>query len=90
MLLSILEGGFHNPRVPLRPVIAAARDQPDVLAVALHPQAVAVVLHFVEPVGTVGDGSGSGGDAELKHGDKIGTAGGLWNSGLYMTVTLGW
>ena len=44
----------------------SASNRPHAVAVALQPQPVAVVFHFVEPVRGVGDGSGFGGEAEVE------------------------
>jgi hypothetical protein len=49
----------------LAPIVAAARDQPHAIAVALDPQAVAVILDLVEPIRT-GDLDAASGNAELK------------------------
>ena len=50
-------------------------DQAHVVAIALQPQPVAVVFHFVEPVRGIGNGGGFGGETEVKgleHAPKIG------------------
>jgi hypothetical protein len=59
-------GGLHDPGIAVGEVVAAARDQPDAVAVALKAEAVAVVLHFVQPVGAVRDAGRFGGQAEIK------------------------
>jgi hypothetical protein len=74
-LCRFFQRGLHNPRIALGPVVAASGDQAHAVAVALQPKPIAVVLHFVEPVGAVGDGGGHGGKAEIKtfkHAAKIG------------------
>jgi hypothetical protein len=48
-------------------------------AVALQPEAIAVVLDLVEPVGAGGDDLRAGGDAELEHASEI-VRGGVLNS----------
>ena len=55
-----------DPWIALGPVIAAARDQPHAIAVALDPQAVAVVLDLVEPIRAARDLDAASGNAELK------------------------
>jgi len=47
---AVLQRRFHDPRIG--PVVAAARDQADAVAVALKPQAVSVVLDLVKPFRT--------------------------------------
>jgi hypothetical protein len=50
MLLPVLKSGFDNPWVAACPVIAIAADQSHAITVALNPQAVAVILDFVQPI----------------------------------------
>ena len=45
----VLARGLDDPGEAAGPVIAAAGDQAHAIAVAGHDQAVAVILHFVEP-----------------------------------------
>jgi hypothetical protein len=40
-------------------------DQPDAIAVAFYPEAVAIIFDLVEPVGAAGNGFAGGRDAEL-------------------------
>jgi len=69
--LADLARRLDDPRVSLRPVIAAAGDQPDAVATPLNAKAVAVVFDFVDPVRTVRHDLGAGGQAKLKHTPKI-------------------
>ena len=50
LLLSILECGFHDPRIAIGPVVAIAGDQAHTIAVALHAKPVTVIFDLVEPV----------------------------------------
>jgi hypothetical protein len=49
LLDPVLQRRLDNPREALGPIVAAARDQPHAVAVALQPQTVAVILDFEEP-----------------------------------------
>jgi len=63
--LPVVQGSFDDPRISLCPVVTASGDQPHAVAVALHPQSVAILLHFwsqSEPVGPFAPF----GNAELK------------------------
>jgi hypothetical protein len=66
MALPVRERGLDDPREPLGPIIAAFRDQPHALAVALHAEAVAVELNLVEPLGRGGDNIGTRWQTKLK------------------------
>ena len=46
--------------------VAAPGNQPPAVAIALQPEAVAVVLHLVEPLRADRDDGRSGGEAEIK------------------------
>ena len=46
----MLQGGLGDPRIALRPVIAAAGDQPHPIAIPLNADAEAVLLDFVKPL----------------------------------------
>jgi hypothetical protein len=46
LLDAVLQGGLGHPRVALRPVIAATRDQPHPAAITLNAEAEAVMLDF--------------------------------------------
>ena len=46
LLDAVLQGGLGHPRVALRPVIAATRDQPHPVAITLNAEAEAVMLDF--------------------------------------------
>ena len=75
LLVFVLQRRLDDPRIALAPVITAARDQPHAIAVALDPQAVAVILDLVEPIRTAGDLDAASGNAELKrlkHSPEIG------------------
>jgi hypothetical protein len=49
LLLPVLQRRFDDPGIALRPVIAAAGDQPDAVAVPLQAEAEAVLLDLVKP-----------------------------------------
>ena len=66
MLEAVLERGLHDPRIPIGPVVAAPGNQPHAVAIALQPEAVAVVLHLLEPLRADRDDGRSGGEAEIK------------------------
>src|SRR5581483_1265048 len=69
--LAVLERGLDDPREALCPIVAALGDQPHALAVALHAETVAVVFHFMEPLGRGGDCGAPCGQAKLKpHGPQ--------------------
>ena len=74
---AVLERGLGDSREAVGPLIAAARDQADTITFALKAEAVAVILHFMQPVRAGGNGRGGGGQAELKgleHAANIGIA----------------
>ena len=48
-----------NERVTIRPIIAAAGQQPHALAFTLNDQAIAVMLDFVKPIRAGGDFGGA-------------------------------
>jgi hypothetical protein len=52
----VLQRRLDNPRISIGPIIAVPGDQAHAVTVALQPQPVAVVFHFVELVRGVGDG----------------------------------
>jgi hypothetical protein len=66
MLDPVLERALDNPGIALRPVVTAARDQPHAVAVAFKAEAMAVILHFVEPVGAGRNAGRVGREAEVK------------------------
>src|SRR6516164_6805158 len=71
---AVLQGGLGDPRISLRPVIAAARDQPHPIPVALDTDAEAVMFDFVRPLGAGRNLGCIGRQAELKrlkHARKI-------------------
>ena len=49
-----LASGLHDPRIAAGPVIAVASEQTHAITVPLYAEAVAIVLHFMEPVGPGG------------------------------------
>ena len=49
LLVPIPQRCLYNPRVPLRPFIAPAGDQPHAVAVALHAEPIAIIFRFVKP-----------------------------------------
>jgi hypothetical protein len=54
MLLPVFQRAFNDPGIALAPVETAFRDQAHAITVALHPEAVAIILDLVEPFsGTV-------------------------------------
>ena len=66
LLLAVLQRCLDDPGKAAGPVVTAARDQPYVAAVALDPQAIAVIFYFVDPVGAVGYDVGGGGKAKFE------------------------
>jgi hypothetical protein len=66
LLVSVLQRRLDDPRIALSPIVSAARDQTHAIAVALDPQAVAVIFDLVEPIRAVGDFCTSGRNAKLK------------------------
>jgi len=50
LLLAVLERGFDNPRIAVRPIVPVAGNQPHAIAAALDAQPVTVILDLVEPV----------------------------------------
>jgi hypothetical protein len=50
MALSVLQRGFDDPWIALRPVVAVPGKQPHPIAVAFQTQPIAVVFDFVEPI----------------------------------------
>ena len=77
-LLPVLERGLDNPEIALGPIVSAASDQPDAIAVALCAEAKAVLLDLVKPLRAGGNHSSRDRDAELKrlkHAAKIGICG---------------
>ena len=55
LLDAVLQGGFDDPWIAFRPVVTAARKQADAVTVPVNPEAVAVILDFMEPIGAAGD-----------------------------------
>jgi hypothetical protein len=77
---AVFQGGLTDPREAARPVTAG--DQPHAVAVALQPDAVAVIFDFVKPPRTGGNLCTLDRKAELKrlkHASKIGGASGNVN-----------
>jgi hypothetical protein len=68
LLAAIAARGLHDPREALGPIIAAARDQPDAIAVTLDAKAIPVIFDFVKPLGACRHGFSEGGQAELEFG----------------------
>ena len=52
LLDAVLQGGLGNPRIALRPVLTAARDQAHPIAITLDANAEAVMLDFMKPLWT--------------------------------------
>ena len=61
----VCQGGLRYPREALGPIVAAAGDQPHVMAVPLDAKPVAVILDFVEPLGAGRHGFAGGRNTEL-------------------------
>jgi hypothetical protein len=69
-----LQRCLDDPRITVGKVVTASGHQAHTLAIALQPEAIAVVFDLVEPIRAGRDAGRSGGDAELKglkHGPKI-------------------
>src|SRR5262249_50072065 len=66
LLDPVLQRSLDDPREAPGPVVAAAGDQADAVAVALYAKPVTVVLDLMEPVGAGRDDGGSRGKAEIK------------------------
>ena len=64
--IPITPRGFSDQRIPITPVVAVAREQPNALALALNNQAVAVVLDFVDPFRSVRKLGAAGRDPGLE------------------------
>src|SRR5450631_3237386 len=47
---TVAKGGLNDQRITVGKVMAVAGKQPDALAIALHDQAIAVVLDLMNPV----------------------------------------
>ena len=80
---AVLQGGLGDPREALRPVITAARDQPDAVTVALDAEAESVILDFVKPFRAGRDFGRTDREAELKrliHAANIGVRSAFANS----------
>jgi hypothetical protein len=58
---AVLQRGLDNPRISLRPVLAAPGDQAHSVAVPLDPEPKAVILDFVEPFRAAWDLGAAGG-----------------------------
>lgn len=65
VLLAVLQRGLDDPGETAGPVMAVSSKQPDVAAMALHAQAVTVILDLMEPVGAGRDRLGGRRQAEL-------------------------
>jgi hypothetical protein len=55
LLLPDLPCRLVDPRITVSPVVATSRDQAHTITIAFQPQPVAVVFHFAEAVGSIGD-----------------------------------
>jgi hypothetical protein len=66
MLLAVLQRSLNDPRKSLCPIVSASGNQPNPIAIALNTQAVAVILHFVEPIRAVRNFGPARRDTELK------------------------
>jgi hypothetical protein len=73
--------GLGDPWKPPGPVMAAAGNQADPVALALDPEAVPVILDFVEPLSPDRYDRADGGNAELElgHGSEIGGRRRFWS-----------
>jgi len=74
-LLAYLPGSLDDPTIAVGPVVTAARNQAHMIPVAFQAEAVAVVLHFVEPLWAVRDYLRPDWQAELEQASKIGVQG---------------
>jgi hypothetical protein len=54
LLVSIFQRRLDDPGIALRPVVAAARDQPHTFAISLDAKAVAIIFDLVDPLGRSG------------------------------------
>jgi hypothetical protein len=50
--IAVAQCGLNDARIAIGPVVAVAGEQPHALVLALNDQAIAVMLDFVDPVGT--------------------------------------
>ena len=66
LLAVILQRRLDNPRIAVGPVVAAAGDQANAIPLALQAEAIAVLLHFVQPDRVIGDGGRHGGQAKFE------------------------
>src|ERR1700742_3114467 len=66
LLMSVLQCRLDDPRIALRPIVAAARDQPHAIAVALDANAAAVILDLVNPFHSLWYFSAAGGKTKFK------------------------
>src|SRR6516165_8845232 len=77
---AVLQGGCGDPRIALRPIIAAPRNQAHSITVPLDADAEAVMFDFVKPLWSCRDLGCIGRQAELKrlkHARKIGIRSGF-------------
>ena len=66
LLDPVLERGFDNPRIAVRPIVPVAGNQPHAIAIPLDAQPVTVVLDLVEPVGSVRNLAAASWDTKIK------------------------
>jgi len=50
LLCPVLRCAFNNPGEALCPIVSASREQPNAITIALHTDAIAVILTFVKPI----------------------------------------
>ena len=66
LLDPVLKCRFHDPWISTGPVVPVAGDRAHTIALALHPDAVAVVFDFVKPSGPRWKGSSMGRNAKIQ------------------------
>ena len=64
--MPVLQRGLDDPGIAAGPVMATARDQAHPVPIALQAQPVAVIFHFMEPIGAARDVGGLGREAEIE------------------------
>jgi hypothetical protein len=66
MLVAVLQRRLGNPREAPGPIISASSDERHTIAIALHTQAITVILDFVKPLRAGGNLYSFRRNAELK------------------------
>lgn len=81
-LRRFLQRCLNDPREALRPIVSAARDQPNALAIAFDAKPIAVIFDFIVPLRACRHGLPVGKQAELEFGHACKT--GAWLEIAYM------